>query len=287
LRALASQDRLPDEVVVSLDSDDDEAVHVTHRFERELPLVTTSIHGSRQLLRMEAGFRATTGDVVAMTDDDAEPHPDWMERLMAHYMVPSVGGVGGKDVPPGGSETSPHPADVGRVKWFGRRTGGHHLGSGDPREVEVIKGANFSLRRELWLFDHRLRGRGVQMHWELDLCLRARQGGWRILYDPGLLVTHHGAPRVHELQREAWDKASISDEAHNELYAILKWSPWWRKLTATGYSLVVGKRSAPGLVTAAERLLRSPRRQDVLRRTVAATAGRGGALGSYARFKRC
>src|SRR5712692_3179201 len=40
------------------------------------------------------GLKESKGDVVAFTDDDAVPKPDWIERLVRAYS-PGVGGVGG------------------------------------------------------------------------------------------------------------------------------------------------------------------------------------------------
>ena len=40
------------------------------------------------------------------------------------------------------------PGTVGRVQWWGRRMGNHHLGAIAPVEVEWLKGANMSFRRE-------------------------------------------------------------------------------------------------------------------------------------------
>ncbi len=48
-----------------------------------------------------AGLRAATGDIIAMTDDDCEAAPDWLETLAAEFQrSPEVGVVGGALVAP-------------------------------------------------------------------------------------------------------------------------------------------------------------------------------------------
>ena len=57
-------------------------------------------------------------------------------------------------------------AVVGKLAWFGRLTGNHHLGVGGGREVDVLKGVNMSFRREAIAdlrFDQRMRGSGAKV----------------------------------------------------------------------------------------------------------------------------
>jgi GT2 family glycosyltransferase len=46
-----------------------------------------------------AGFRASTGEIVAVTDDDVICPPDWLERLLAPFVEPDVMGVTGNVLP--------------------------------------------------------------------------------------------------------------------------------------------------------------------------------------------
>jgi len=51
-----------------------------------------------------------------------------------------VGGVGGRDWVYHGTQLEDGARKViGRVHWFGRVIGNHHLGVGEPREVDVLK----------------------------------------------------------------------------------------------------------------------------------------------------
>ena len=93
---------------------------------------------------MTAGLAYADADFVALTDDDAEPVEDWLERIAVVFEEQDdVAGVGGRDDQVG---TIAEQLDVGRVQWFGRVIGNHHLGAGPPRDVDVLKGVCCAFR---------------------------------------------------------------------------------------------------------------------------------------------
>jgi GT2 family glycosyltransferase len=268
---------------VALHEDDAASVAIVEQLGERLPVEWVGVPDRRVVPIMQAGVRSATGDVVAMTDDDAAPHPDWVARLLEHYASAEVGGVGGRDVmrEAGRLYEGGRSDRVGIVQWFGRVIGQHHAGTGPPRDVDVLKGVNMSLRRELWRLDGSLRGKGMQLHWELELCLHARHDGWRLVYDPQILVDHDRAPRVEEDPRLELTSDSVADWTHNELYAVIRWSPMWRRAAALAYAFLVGQRYAPGPLLVPERLARERSLRAVLRRAAAAMRGRALAVRSY------
>jgi GT2 family glycosyltransferase len=275
LEAVAAQLRAPDQVVVALHEDDAASRALVEEFRDRLPVEWATASDRRAVSIMDAGARRATGEIVAFTDDDAEPRPEWLGSLLERYAADDIGGVGGRDLMrDGGSPVEGSAEVVGAVQWFGRVIHNHHLGTGEAREVDVLKGVNMSLRRDLWRFDPLLRGRGMQLHWELELCLRARRDGWRLLYDPRIVVDHNRAPRVDEDPRSELTASSVTDWAHNELYAVLKWSPWWRRAAALAYGFLVGNRNGPGPLLIPERIARERDVRGVLRRARAGGRGR-------------
>ena len=274
LAAIAAQSRPPDQVVVALHAGDRESPAVVEGFLERLPLEWLTSEDRREVPMMQTALSAASGDVVAMTNDDAEPREHWLAGLLAHY-EPGVGGVGGRDViHQEGLPEEGRRARVGTVQWFGRMIHNHHLGIGPARNVDVLKGVNISLRRELWRLDPGLRGKGAQLHWEIGLCLRARSEGWRLVYDPDVVVDHYLAARVAEDPRSELTSAALTDWIHNELYGVVSWSPRWRRAAAIAYAFLVGQRNAPGPLLAPERLLREHDAADVARRARAGLRGR-------------
>jgi glycosyltransferase involved in cell wall biosynthesis len=156
LRALRSQERRPDQIIVVCRPDDGASRAVLADFAevQEVPVTRAGL-----VPALAAGMKAATGDVVVTTDDYAQARPDWLASLLRHYADSTVGAVGGRDVVhhDWGVETG-RAARVGTVRWFGRMEGRHHLGFGEPRDVHFLKGVNASVRRELFRLPMGLKG---------------------------------------------------------------------------------------------------------------------------------
>ncbi len=252
LRALAAQSVPPGEIVVAVRADDHESGAQLDAFEPSLGvrLVRATPAGPGVVAAMNAALARCSGDIIALTDDDTEPRADWIERLVRAFTDPRVGGVGGRDWQP--LERGDR-ADVGRVQWFGRVIGNHHLGAGPARAVDVLKGANAAFRAPLLRalgFDTRLEGAGAQMFWELALCLPLRRAGWTLVYDPAIAVEHHIAPRHDDdlRHRGIFVAAPQVQAVHNETLALLEHQRGFARAAFLLWALLVGTRIEPGLV---------------------------------------
>ncbi len=255
LRALATQERAPDEVIVVTREGDDAtwtaARAVVFPPSTRVELLVVRVPGV--IAAMQAGLDRATGDYIALTDDDAEPRADWIALLVRALDADATrGGVGGRDWQPF-ERGDAH--DVGRVQWFGRVIGHHHLGAGPARDVDVLKGVNCCFRARALRaagFDARLRGDGAQVHWELATCLPIRRAGWRLRYDPVIAVEHHvearsGADQVH---RGAFAEAPYTDAVHNEALVVGEHVRGSAHLAFVLWSALAGTTSAPGLMAA-------------------------------------
>ena len=252
LVALGRQTRRAAEVVVSYREDDEESRLAVEQFAALLPGVLVGVvvpAGANLVASMNAGLRRTTGDWVAMTDDDAEPGEDWLERLASYFDDPSIAGIGGRD------RQVQHPGEaavVGKLQWFGRLIGNHHLGVGPPRDVDVLKGVNCCFRGDLLRaigFDRRLRGVGNVANWEVALCLTIRSLAQRLVYDPSIVVQHHVAPRMDGdvNHRGGFAAGPLRDAVHNETLAVLEHVGAVRAFALIVWSIVVGGGQAPGI----------------------------------------
>lgn len=252
LAAVRAQRRTADEVLVTVREDDDASRAVVAAAAREWPAVReVRVSQPGVVAAMNAGLDAATGDCIALTDDDTEPYPDWLERLVATIeSAPDIAGAGGLDEQRG---VTPSQADVGRLQWFGRVIGNHHVGIGPPRDVDVLKGACCAFRmaplREIG-FDTRLRGSGAQVHWELSLCLALRSAGWRLIYDPAIRVVHHVAHRHGDdkLHRGSFSVGAHVDAVFNETLVLARNLRGGRALAFRLWALLVGTRESPGVL---------------------------------------
>jgi glycosyltransferase involved in cell wall biosynthesis len=284
LEALRRQIRPADEVLVIVRDVDEETHGFLKTFVAEgllLKLVNVAVPG--QVAALNAGLRAATGEIIAITDDDAAPYPDWLARIEAHFLADDrVGGVGGRDVMyvnevvqdasihPGASNT------VGKLEWFGRTIGNHHLGIGEAREVDILKGANMSYRRtaidSLW-FNQNLRGAGAQPHNDLDFSLSVKQRGWKLIYDPQVAVDHFLAERLDADQRTfAFNYEAMLNGVFNETFVTLSHLPIWRRFIYILWSIFIGSRSNLGLLQMFRFLAQE--KGLMLKKSVASIAGK-------------
>jgi cellulose synthase/poly-beta-1,6-N-acetylglucosamine synthase-like glycosyltransferase len=258
LSALLCQSRAPDQIVVVARADD-EATHsclADHVTPRVLNVAVAIVEEPGQVAALNRGLEAATGDVIAITDDDAAPRADWVERIAKWFEAdPRLGALGGRDwVHEGGRVIDGERELVGKLQRSGRIVGNHHLGSGAAREVDLLKGANMSYRREAiadMRFDRRLRGTGAQTHNDMAFSLSVKRAGWKLVYDPRVAVDHYPAPRPGEDPRNAQTLASMRNAAFN-LHLILRGHlPPLRRETAWWWYALVGTRLYPGMLHAA------------------------------------
>ena len=201
---------------------------------------------------LNCGCDVARGEFIAITDDDAVPRPDWLERIAARFATDGrIGAVGGRDV----VHDEDHVQDgysprVGRVTWWGRKIGRHHLRS-PLQQVDFLKGVNMAFRAVARRpFDRHLRGDGAQVCLELEATWSVRRRGWRVVYDPDIVVDHYPAARHDDDGRRERSLRAERNEAHNEVYALLLHASRWHQPILLGYRLLVATRAAPGLLLA-------------------------------------
>ena len=254
LEALQSQTRLADEVIVIVRDTDANTWSFLESFELNiLPLQIVKVTVPGVVAAMNAGVDTASSEIIAFTDDDAAPHSEWLAKIEAHYLSdPHIGGVGGRDWVYHGNDLEDGASNnVGRLLWFGRTVGNHHIGVGDPREVDILKGVNMSFRRAAmgeWRFDQRMRGTGAQVHFEVEFCLKLKRAGWKLIYDPKVAVNHYPAQRFDEDRRHSFNKAALANAVHNETLALLEHLSPLKKLVFLLWSVFVGTRDSMGFI---------------------------------------
>lgn len=282
LAALEAQTRPADQVLVVVRDSDAETHNFLAGYQTTLPLRRVCVDVPGVIAAMNAGLQAASGEIIALTDDDTAPYPDWLERIEAHFAVdPQVGGVGGRDwllVERGSRHV------VGKIQWYGRVIGNHHLGVGTAREVDVLKGANCAYRAEPLKqlgFETRLRGGGAQVHWELALGTAMRRAGWKLIYDPAVAMDHFFSQRFDADQnlRGTFNAEGLHDAAHNETLILLSHLPWVSKIAFLAWAFLIGTRSEPGLAQVPRLMIL--RNHNVKRRLTATFTGRFSGLATF------
>ncbi|HXE73228.1 MAG TPA: glycosyltransferase, partial [Candidatus Nitrosotenuis sp.] len=184
LASLVAQTEPPDEVLVVDGGSRDGSRQIVERYAAGAPfqlrwLDQGPVPGLAQARNQ--GVRAARGEIVSFLDVDARAHPQWVARTRRRFAErPDVAGVGGQ-----GREVGTTPADRFRAVHFQQGWG--------PRlreDVVYLWGLCSHYRREalqaVGLFDTRFRGSGE----DVEMGLRLREAGYRLLYDPEILVDH-------------------------------------------------------------------------------------------------
>lgn len=252
LEALKKQTRPADEVLVVVRDTDSETWSFLSVFHAEsLPVKTAIVTVSGVVAAMNVGLDTAQGDIIAFTDDDAGPHSDWLSRIETHFLADQqVGGVGGRDWVYHGTCLEDGAQNiVGRVQWFGRVIGNHHIGVGKAQEVDILKGVNMSFRRtaiQNLRFDPRMLGTGAQVHFEIPFSLTLKQAGWKLIYDSEIGVDHFRGQRFDEDQRDRFNDVALSNAVHNETLALLEYLSPVRQIVFIVWAICIGTRDAFG-----------------------------------------
>jgi GT2 family glycosyltransferase len=181
----------PDEIVVVNGGDARADAVVEHSLQSsvgggqciEIKLVKTA--NKNLAASRNVGLPHCTGDIIAMTDDDAEVFPDWVTQMKrAHAEHPEAGAVGGPVIGADADSLVSRIAD--QVTFAAYPT---------ARAVRTVPGVNVSYKREVieqvGLQDETLfRGEDVDYNW------RAQELGWSVWYDPRVRVLHHHRPTL-------------------------------------------------------------------------------------------
>ncbi len=193
IEAIAAQLGPGDQLVVVIDYNDELLQRVSAQYGAKATVVPNSnargICGARN-----AGIEASTCDVVAFVDDDAQVQPGWLERLRADYRDPAIAGVGGNAQPVWPEE---------RPAWFPVEfdwvVGCSHKGLPETTApVRNLLGCNMSFRRDaldsVGGFNPEIGqiGGGLLRCDETELCIRLNQTSpaTRLLLDPQIKVRH-------------------------------------------------------------------------------------------------
>ena len=132
------------------------------------------------------GARAATHELLAFTDDDCVPAPDWIGALERGY-AEGIDGVTGRVLPlPGGAGVPVSSRTSTERRTFGGR---------GETPWDIGTGGNLSLRRSAFEtvggFDEALGpGTPARAAEDVDLLYRLANAGCTLLYEPGAVVYH-------------------------------------------------------------------------------------------------
>lgn len=179
--AALEQTQYPDFEIVLVD---DGSTDHTQTIARAFPRVTNLTQTNQGLsAARNHGYRAATGAIIAYTDSDCMPDPDWIYHLTQTLLRTGYAAAGGPNI-------SPPAANWVQATVAAAPGSPSHVLLTDT-EAEHIPGCNMAFHR--WAldlidgFDPRYRKAGD----DVDLCWRLMHHGHRIAFSPAAVVWHH------------------------------------------------------------------------------------------------
>lgn len=262
--SILGQKILPDELLlISRDTDreSNELIRdIVAIYDGPVQIRSTTVVEPGFLPPILAAIREATGDLLAVMDDDAVAHPDWLARLSSHFVDPNVAGVGGRVLDFTGGNYVEYPAvsKVGFITWYGKAIGDMYkdINPSTVRPVQFVMGGSMCYRSQVirrCLPDPVLAA-NVAFHWEVDVGLQVNRLGYRILYDPSAKVDHFTGPRA-EIGMRSPNRAGIYWYNYNYSYLILKHFGFARAAIYQLYALLIGNSGTPGLLRELIRLM--------------------------------
>jgi GT2 family glycosyltransferase len=166
--------------------------------------------------KINAGAAAGRGDHLLLLNDDIEvATPDWIERMVMYSSLEEIGAVGGKLV-----------LQDGRLQHVGVRFENglpghpHHGYRGDykgygnavmiAQNCLAVTAACLMTRRELFEQVGGMTPDFAVNYNDVDYCLKLRELGRRVVYDPDLLMVHfESSSRTKDV--EEWEKELLKE----------------------------------------------------------------------------
>jgi GT2 family glycosyltransferase len=153
------------------------------------------------------GVRCSNYEIVLFLDDDIKLPPGYLKAHGKNYLEnPAIGAVAGRvfdrmklaDSSKDNQTNSPYTIDYLPPEAMDPAIAWYHIDlvhTTKPQKVISARGCNMSFRKDIFTkhniwFDERFRGSAVRE--ESDFCLRLRQTGYQIWYDPEANLVHLG-----------------------------------------------------------------------------------------------
>ena len=174
------------------------------------------------------GIKAAKGDILLFCDDDIIPTPDLLTNHVRHYRDPAVGGVAG---PCGFQPDGPFylVRDFYLIRGQGGEIPRHPLPT-TVVETEGAPGGNMSFRKQILVcIGGSDEGFIIRAHKEdIDLSIRVRALGYRILFDPQAKIEHLDFPSGGSRAFIKQEKRFLFGVLHNQAYFFAKHIPLWQ-----------------------------------------------------------
>lgn len=170
-------------------------------------------HGNNQAMAQ------AQGEFLLLLNPDTEMHPDTLTKALVFMRShPEVGAIGAKQLFPDGTvqlslRGFPTPCNLfyelaGLARLFPRspRFGGYRMrwfNYDRPLEVDQPMGTFLMVRRAVWEQIGQMDESFPLFFNDVDWCYRIHQAGWKIMFVPSVVITHHGGASTRQVRLSA------------------------------------------------------------------------------------
>ena len=156
-------------------------------------VLTGADHDTGPGEKRDVGMHAAGGEYLAFIDDDAAPRADWLSNAVRIFEDQAIGAVAGPGVTPPASGWAERAGGAFYESWLGSGPYRYRFRPGRRRDVDDYPAYNLIVRRSA--AEH-VNGWGTGFYGGEDtvICLALVEAGWRIVYDPTVVVFHQRRP---------------------------------------------------------------------------------------------
>ena len=167
------------------------------------------------------------GDVIVLLNNDVEAtFPDWLRQMVRLVLRPDIGVVGAHLLYPDGTvqhagiTLAPGAVATHLMRGAAPDDMGHGGMLCSPRSVAAVTGACMAFRRDVFDAVGGLEPTQLAItHNDIDLCLRVRARGWRVVCTPHVTLIHHEAA-TRGAEQGAGQRARVMRE---RAYLVRTW----------------------------------------------------------------
>jgi hypothetical protein len=212
-------------VVVDNNSDDGSPQMILDEFP-DVKLIqmpkNTGVPGGRNI-----GIVNSLGEILFFIDNDAIPDENLLEILVESFESDtSIGVIGAKIL-------NFYTKEIDITSWV---YGKHNLKDRDKKfDASMFVGCGFAVRREVFEEVGLFSDYFFFMSEEKDLCYRVLDKGYKIIYNPEIVVSHKISPEKRYEVGERFYRYGF----RNEIWILWKYYPWLSAIKNTINSILI------------------------------------------------
>jgi GT2 family glycosyltransferase len=182
------------------DSDDGETLQLLVRAQHDKRIRVLRAPGRFNWSALNnQGAAEATGEVLLLLNNDIEVvESGWLHALVGHAMRPEIGVAGARLLFPdgrlqhGGVLLGPKGIAVHALTGADGADPGYVGQVATQRDLSAVTGACLAIRRDVFGQVGGLQAQTLRVGWsDIDLCLRVREAGYRVLWVPAATLIHH------------------------------------------------------------------------------------------------